>query len=465
MGPNQERATSDIYRHGKKMSKILLINPSFTGIYGNFSPAAKVGVLWPPMGLAYLAANIECDNEVRILDMEVDPALEATLQEFQPDYVGISFTTPLYTQALELFKFVKERTNAWTIAGGAHPTTLPGSVIESDYVDTVMVGECEESINAFLENPKEGIFPRSELIQDLDTIRRPARHLLNNDKYLFSVPGKGTIPLTSFMSSRGCPFMCSFCSQHLMFGRKMRYRSVENCMEELREIYYEQGITHISFLDDTLGLDKERTMKLMDAMIAEDWNLTFEGYTRVNTITKELLEKMKQAGLVRLSFGVESGNQEILDQIKKGTNLDQIRKAYKLTDELNIETRMSIIFGLPGETKETIKKTVQFMKSLKCKQAYVNVATPFPGTQFYEDAKKGVGGIKLLTEDWKEFRRWGNAVINVNDLSAQDLVKSQRGALLSFYMRPSIMWYNATRAGFKSFLLNGIAFMKSFIGK
>ena len=238
----------------------------------------------------------------------------------------------------------------------------------------------------------------------------------------------------------------------------------ENLIKELKEIK-KLGISHLSMLDDTLGLDKERTFELMDRIIEEKLDITFEGYTRVNVITKELLEKLKSAGLVRLSFGVESGNQEILNQIKKGTNLEQIRKAYEIADEVGIETRMSIIFGLPGETKETVKRTIKFMKSLKCKQAYVNVATPFPGTDFYEDAKKGTGGIKLLTEDWKEYRRWGNAGINVNDLDAKDLIKWQRRALLKFYLRPSIIWYNCTRADFKSFWNNGIAFLKSFIKK
>ena len=442
--------------------KVLLINPSFTGIYGNFAPAAKVGVLWPPMGLAYLASNIK-GHDVKILDLEINSDLDGTLKEFNPDIVGITFTTPLYNQAMDLFKHIKElNSDIYTIAGGPHPTTLPNSVISSKYVDTVMVGEGEVAINKFLDNPTKRVLTREPLIQDLDTIKFPARHLLENEKYLFSVPGKGIVPLTSFMSSRGCPFMCTFCSQHLMFGRKMRYRSIENCIEELKQIK-KMGINHLSMLDDTLGLDKERTYKLCNRIVEEDLDITFEGYTRINIITKELLEKLKKAGLVRLSFGVESGNQEILNAIKKGINLEQIRKAYELADKVGIETRMSIIFGLPGETEETIKRTIKFMKSLKCNQAYVNIATPFPGTELYENAESGTGGMKLLTKDWKEYRRWGNAVINVNDLSAKDLIRWQRRALLEFYLRPKQIYYNLKRAGIKAAFKNGISFFKSFI--
>ena len=446
--------------------KVLLINPSYTHIYGNFAPAAKVGVLHPPLGISYLAANINTNHQVKILDMEINPDIDGTIKSFKPDIVGVSFSTPLYNQALDLFKHIKELDkNIHTIAGGPHPTTLPDSVISSSYVDTVLPGEGEIAINKFLDNPTKGILPREPLVQDLDTIQFPARHLLENDKYLFSVPGKGTIPLTSFASSRGCSFQCTFCSAHLMFGRTVRNRSIKNCIEELKEIKNKYNINHLSWIDDTLGVDKKRTFDLMDEMIKENIDLTFEGYTRVNVMTKELLEKLKKAGLVRLSFGVESGNQEILNTIKKGINLEQIRKAYEIADEVGIETRMSIIFGLPGETEETIKKTIKFMKSLKCNQAYVNVLVPFPGTEVYEDAKKGTGGLQLLTEDWKEYRRWGNAVINVNDLSAQDLIKWQRKALLSFYLRPKQIYYHIRRAGLKSFYSNGMAFVKSFVGK
>lgn len=444
--------------------KILLINPSFTGIYGNFAPAAKVGVLWPPMGLAYLASNIKGGHEAKILDLEINPNLNKVLKEFNPDIVGITFTTPLYNQAIKLFSYIKGfNKDIWTLAGGPHPTTLPDSVISNPNIDTVLVGEGEIAINKFLKKPTKGVLKREPFIQNLDSIEFPARELLENRKYLWGVPKKGIMPMTSFMTSRGCPFMCTFCSQHIMFGRKMRYRSINNVVEEIKLIKNKFKINHLSMLDDTLGLDKERTYKLCNEIVNENLNITFEGYTRVNVITEELLKKLKKAGLNRLSFGVESGDQEILNNIKKGTNLEQIRKAYKIAERVGIETRMSIIFGLPGETENTIKKTIKFMKSLKCNQAYINIGTPFPGTEYYEQAKKGYGGLKLLTNDWKEYRRWGNAVINVNDLDAKDLIRWQRKALLKFYLRPKQICYNLKRAGAKAAFNNTKSFLKSFI--
>ena len=243
----------------------------------------------------------------------------------------------------------------------------------------------------------------------------------------------------------------------------MRYRSVNNVIKEIDEIVNNYKISHLVFYDDTLGLNKKLTYELVDAIKREKLDFTFEGMTRINIVNKELLEKLKSVGLNRLSFGVESGNQHILDAAKKGITLEQIRKAYDLTSELDIETRMSIVLGLPFETKETVKKTIKFMKSLKCYQAYVNIGTPFPGTEYYDMAVKGYGGIRLLTNDWKEFRRWGNAVIEVNDLKREDLIKYQKKALMKFYMTPERIIYNLKRAGIKAAWVNGISAVKSLL--
>ncbi|MFH2047104.1 MAG: radical SAM protein [Pseudomonadota bacterium] len=446
--------------------KILLVNPSFTGVYGNFSPAAKIGVLYPPLGLASLAANIEGDHETKIIDLELNPNLLDTLKSFKPDIIGVTFTTPLVNQAFDLFQIVKKHSAyIWTVAGGPHCSAVPESVISSPFVDTVIPGEGEVAFNKFLKSPARGIMAQEPLIKDLDSISFPNRDLLDNQKYVWSVPGKGIQPMATIMTSRGCPFKCIFCSQKVIFGNHVRYRGVPGIIEELKMVIDKYNIRHFSFLDDTLGLNHERTINLCDSIIKEKLNITFEGYTRVNVVTLDLLKKLKQAGLNRISFGVESGNQHILDAAKKGTTLDQIKKAYKIADEVGLETRLSVIFGLPEETEETIKNTINFIKKLKCKQAYINIGTPFPGTEYYEYAKSGVGGLSLLSSNWADYRRWGNAVIRVNDLEPKDLVNWQRKALLKFYLRPSIILYNLTRADFSSAIRNSFGFIKSFLIK
>ena len=470
--------------------KITLIYPAYTEIYGDYKPAARIGVLYPPLGLSYLAATLEREgHSVEIIDMEAEligkEQLEKRIKETKPDIAGITSTTPIHHKADEIFHLIKSIDKSIaTIAGGPHPTSLPIKTLEENQdIDIVVVGEGEKTVIelarkieknedistvdgiAYRKEAEIKITKQREMIQDLDWLPFPARHLLKQDVYVWSVPKKGIVPVTPIETTRGCPFKCSFCSQIVVFGNKIRERSVDNVINEIKEIKDRYKITHLVFYDDTLGLNKKRTIELCNRIIDEKLGITFEGMTRVNCIDEELIIKMKQAGLNRLSFGVESGNQDILNAIKKGINLEQIRNAYELVDKHGIETRMSIIFGLPFETKETIRKTIKFMKSLKCYQAYVNIGTPFPGTDYYEMAKHGYGGLKLLTHDWREFRRWGNAVINVNDLAKEDLIKWQKRALLEFYLRPRIIWYNLRRAGFKAAVKNVHGFVRSFIAR
>ena len=241
----------------------------------------------------------------------------------------------------------------------------------------------------------------------------------------------------------------------------VRYRSLKGIMKEIEYIINELGVSHILFQDDTLTLNKDKMVRMYKEIKKRNLKFTWEGYTRANLITKELLAMMKEAGLVRLSFGVESGNQRILDAIKKGVKLEDYRKAYQWCHELGIETRCSLMLGHPFETKETIKETMRFANSLKCFQAYINITMPYPGSELLDLAKKGYGGIKLLTTDWNEYRRYGNAVMEMNDLKRNDLIKLQKWAYKKFYLRPRIILYNLKRAGLKAALVNTLAFIRS----
>jgi len=317
---------------------IILIYPEFTDIYGRYKAAAKVGVVYPPLGLMYLASSLEQDgHKVQILDTEVENLSKTEIIKkiisIKPDFVGITSTTPLHHKATELFKLIKQADpSIKTISGGPHPTALPEETLkECQEIDIVCVGEAEETIReicnekelvkingiCFREKNKIVTTEKRKLIQNLDSIPLPARHLVKNEKYLWSVPKKGIMPVTPIMTTRGCPYKCVFCSQLVIFGNCMRYRSVDNVIQEIDEIVNKYKIKHLVFYDDTLGLNKKITYELIDAIKKEKLDFTFEGMTRVNIVNKELLEKLKSVGLNRLSFGVESGNQHILDASKK----------------------------------------------------------------------------------------------------------------------------------------------------
>ncbi|MFH0861084.1 MAG: radical SAM protein [Candidatus Altiarchaeota archaeon] len=465
--------------------RIVLINPPFTGIYGRYKSAARLAAVYPPLGLTYLASTVR-DHDVRILDMETErmeiPDVLEKIKKFKPDVVGVTSTTPVYQNVVEILKRIKQYDGSIiTLCGGSHITSLPDETLNlCEDIDIGVIGEGEITFREIIDcvesgedySNVEGTSIRSgnivrlnknrKLIENLDGIRFPSRDLLDYKKYLWSVPHKGFVPITTIMTSRGCPFKCIFCSQRVIFGETVRYRSVDNVIKELKLAVEEQNIKHFIFLDDTLGLNKKLTYELCDRIIKEGLDITWEGTTRADVATKELLKKMSDAGLNRISFGVESGNQHILDAAKKGTRLEQIRMAYENATTVGLETRMSIVLGLPFETKETIERTIKFMKSLKCQQAYVNVGTPFPKTEYCYMAKNGYGGLRLLTDDWSEYRRWGNAVIDVNDLSKEDLIKFQKKAMIEFYLQPRRILYNLKRAGIKAAIKNSIKFVESF---
>jgi radical SAM superfamily enzyme YgiQ (UPF0313 family) len=211
-------------------------------------------------------------------------------------------------------------------------------------------------------------------------------------------------------------------------------------------------------------MDRERVYRICESIKKRKLKISWEGWTHANTVDKDILKAMKDAGLVRLSFGVESGNEEILRSLRKGTTLAQIRKVYEWSKESGLETRGSVIFGLPGETRKTVRETLDFVKSIKgLDQVYFNIAMPYPGTEMRRQALNGELGVSLLTKEYTELRRHGNVVMEVNDLDRDYLINFQRRAWKEFYLSPHRIIYNFFRAGIKAGIINSIAFIKSFI--
>jgi len=247
-----------------------------------------------------------------------------------------------------------------------------------------------------------------------------------------------------------------------MFGKKVRFRSPNNFVSEMEAVVSDYGINHFQFIDDTLTLNHDLVYKMCDEIKSRGLDITWEGWTRATTINERILTKMKKAGLVRLSFGIESGNPEILKTIKKGVTLDELKKGYRIAKKVGLETRGSVMLGHPCETKDTLADTLDFIQKLNdCDQMYINITTPYPGTELYDIAKKGECGMRLLTTDFSSYKRYGNAVVEVNDLSRQDLIRHQRLGFLKFYLTPKRILYNLRRAGIRAGLKNAVAFLRS----
>jgi radical SAM superfamily enzyme YgiQ (UPF0313 family) len=244
----------------------------------------------------------------------------------------------------------------------------------------------------------------------------------------------------------------------------MRWRSITNVIGEISDLVENHGVKHIAFMDENFFLNHKRVHEFADAVKEAKLKFTWEGMGLAAAVNREVMARMKESGLVRVSFGIESGNEEILKLVKKPATFDQIIEAYKIAAEFGIERRGSAIIGHPGETKKTAMDTINFLVDLKdCQQVYLNIATPYPGTELWDSAVNGKNGMRLLTDDFSRYQRYGEPVIEVNDLKAKDLVRLQRWGLLKFYMQPHRIFYNMKRAGAMAGINNAFAFATSIV--
>jgi anaerobic magnesium-protoporphyrin IX monomethyl ester cyclase len=463
--------------------KILLLFPKWTGNYGIIGYFAKRASTWPPLNLAYLAGIAEKQgHKVKIIDGEAENISISEMVEqaalFKPDIIGLTATTPFFHVTAKLAEELKHHFNRTPIIlGGSHITILKEKVFNPSF-DYAFIGESDHSWPLFLnqyENGKDiskvkGILYRkngsirfsgeAEPIIDIDSIPLPARHLLMLDKYkIGTLQGKKTF--TTVMTMRGCPFKCIFCSTKV-FGNRVRKRSPRLVVDEMISVISKFNIKHFILLDDTLSLDREHILELCNIIIDEKLGITLDGSTRANLVDEELVSKMAEAGFIRISFGLESVDPNIRTIMKKNVPLESYREANKLTSKYNIETLNSCMIGLPGETVATVRKTLRFLRnSREIKQANISIATPYPGTELYEMAKKGEHGMRLLTDNFAEFRRYGSAVMSVGDLSPADLIKLQNDAFVSIYLAPWRLIPMLKKSGIIGCILTFMRLLKS----
>ena len=438
--------------------KIVLIYPLWSNTYGEIQCFAKKAGKWPPLNLAFLAAISEkLGYTVKIIDAEAEnltnPEVVKKVVAFQPDIIGFTATTPFYHIVADLAKCLKERLPDVPITlGGAHVTVLKEQVFK-DCFDVAFIGEAEDSWCDYLEKNKKGqcladidgiiyrdgekvvstpLIPKSH---DMTKLPVPARHLLDNNNYILGTM-HGDKKFTSIMTTRGCPFNCIFCSTDV-FGKNIRLRDPAFVIKEMKACIKNFGIEHFSFLDETMTLNKAHITRICELIIQEKLNITFEGSTRANLVDEELIALMARAGLIRLSFGLESVDETIRKNMKKQVPLESYRVANKLTNKYGIETLNSCMIGLPGETRESIRKTLAFLRESKeIKQANISIAVPYPGTELYEMAVNEQMGLKLIVDDFSQFRRYNTAVMQVGEFSPEDLKKIQNEAFASIYLAP-----------------------------
>lgn len=436
--------------------KIILLYPQWSGTYGIFAHFAKRAGRWPPLNLCYLAAVAEkAGHQVKIIDGEAEEvSLEKMVKQvvrFNPDIIGITATTPFYHITVALASMLKEADkNIPIVIGGSHISILQEKAFNPCF-DYGFIGESERSWELFLSRYEKkmdisdikGLLYRKadriisggmpDSIEDIDSIPFPARHLLKIDRYKQGTLRKGRNNFTSIMASRGCPFKCIFCSTKV-FGYRVRRRSLDLFMEELKSIISNFNIRHFYIADDTMTLDRQYMLDFCCRLEKEKISITFEGGTRANCVDEELMAVMARNGLIRLAFGLESTDPRMRKIMRKEIPVHCYKEANKLANKYKVETVNSAILGMPGETRATAEKTISYLQNAReIKQAHLSIATPYPGTELYEMAKRGEHGLRLLSEDFSRFRRYGSPVIEVNDLSAQNLLDLQNDGFLRIY--------------------------------
>jgi len=289
------------------------------------------------------------------------------------------------------------------------------------------------------------------VIADLDSLPWPAYNLFKMDRYTNLQPATDAIDGSrsfSIMTSRGCPYRCTFCSQSIM-PIKWRARSSANVIEEWRHLVQDLGALEIGVLDDSANIRKARLHELSDQLIANRLNHVpwiFVNGIRANLADLDLLVKMKQAGLKRTAFGVETGDPDMIIRIDKHVDHDTIRQAFKNAKAAGIETIGFFIIGLPGDTRATMQRTIDFAIELDPMIANFSMMTPYPGTAVYEEVKQHG---RILMNDWEDYIFFDQrARYEMGDLTAELVEEMYRKAYRQFYWRPKYVARTLRRKGF-----------------
>lgn len=439
--------------------RVLLVNPPSPentrvsrGLMGGFGMAVNKDLIYPPLNLAYVAAVIRQKGcEVKILDAEaLDLRPEGVLAEAQKekwDLVGLDSSTTTIEGDLEVAGKLAKALGARAFTMGAQVTNTPDAVLQRDGVDFVLRDEVEGTIVELVETlmrggdpstikglswrAKDGSIvhnPGREKINDLDALPFPARDLLPNERY--RIPDM-VGPMTTVQSSRGCPIDCTYCGYTLSQGRKFRSRSAENVLAELVEVRRKYGIKNVVFRDPLFSANKQRIHDLCDGILRENLGLEWQCETAIKCLDEALLEKMRKAGCVSISFGVETADPDLGKKYSnsKIQSPEHAEKVVKTARKLGIRTRAFFMLGFPEETREQMHKTVDLALRLDPDSAQFTSVTPYPGTPMWVDVRKG------QTEDYASYDGHKPTGVNTN-LTPDELGVEIKKAYRRFYLRP-----------------------------
>ena len=442
-----------------KVNKIALISPPI-GLAERYGKLAGAGSSMPSLGLLSLAAVARrAGAEVHVIEAAaLNLTLEQVMDELagmRPDMVGITATTLSVFNAHETAKAVKEMgPSVVTVLGGPHVSAVPVETLSRfPQFDIAVLGEGEETFTELIAALNDGRPPAEvnglavredgnvvltgprPFIKDLDSLPMPAWELVPGFPERFRpAPFRyRQLPAAILVSSRGCPNRCTFCDR-TVFGRVCRFFSAGYVLGMVRELYGRYGVRELEFEDDTFVVNKPRVMEICEGIRSSGWGMTWSCLGRVDMVTPELLRAMKAAGCWQISYGIESGDQGILDLVEKKIKLERAREALAWTKEAGMMTKGFFIVGFPTETKATIEKTVEFAKREALDDISVFKLTPLPGSKIYEMA----GRYGAFDDDWRKMNLL-ETVFVPEGLTKEDLDDAAGRLLREFYLRPKVV--------------------------
>lgn len=448
--------------------KIVLLNPpmDLERSLGKAKGIAKYTAM-VPMGLAYIASVLRNRNkDVEMIDAYAENLTIAEIigriLDMKADVIGVSCVTPSFPITCRITRELKRKKRELIIVtGGSHPTILPVDALSEETIDFVVRGEgevtiCElidtlesrgdlNKINgiSFRENGRIVHAPERSFLKDLDSLPFPAYDLLPVEFY--KAPPHWAIqePVFYLFATRGCPFHCTFCAAELI-GKTRRLRSIKNVLSEIKFLVKNYNARQIMFQDTCFPFERKYAFDLCNEMIKSRLNksVVWTTSTRVDLVDQELLDKMYESGCRVINFGLESGNQKVLDRARKGFKLEKVYKATEMARKAGIKNFATFMLGLPGDTLESCLDTINLAKKLDLDYAQFYMTVPYPGSAIYSEAiKEG----KIKTKDWEKYitmvSMTGTEPTYVPDnMNASQLKLLQKKAYKEFYFRPKLVW-------------------------
>ncbi len=351
--------------------KIALVNPRFP-----YNGRDKF-----PVGLAYIAAVAKKFGEVKIIDENIGMEAFEEIEKFSPDMVGITSTTPSFERAKEI-SFFSKKLGAKVILGGVHVSFKPEEGLE--VCDIVVRGEGELTVKelfsgkklkeirgiSFRDNGRVFHTPNREFVENIDLLPFPEYELFPLKEY----------EMMSIVTSRGCFYNCSYCCATRFWGTRVRFHSVERVVNEFKRIE-ELGFKLAKIHDSTFTLKRDRVIEICKSLIKEDVDIRWSCETRADHLDKEMLELMRKAGCNLICMGIDSADKDVLLKNRRVFDLEHAKKVFSWCKELGIKTRAYVVFGLEGETEQSVKKTLEYLEEIKPDQIMLSLATAYPGTE------------------------------------------------------------------------------------